>query len=100
MRSHIASWFGVAGSTIATLAVAASVWATTLPYRLSPPQSALLDVAFFVQMAGVVFGAGFGIAAFRGDARSRRLGFVTLVLTVVTFGFIFFGSYIHSTSAW
>jgi hypothetical protein len=100
MSTRTANWFGVAGSTIAALAVAASVWAAMLPYRLSPSESALLSVALLVQLAGPVFAAAFGSAALRGDTRSRRFGFAALALSAVTLAFLIFTSHVHSTSRW
>ena len=100
MSTHITRWLGVAGSTIAVLAVVASLWAATLPRRLSPEQRALLDTAGLLQLAGVVFGLGFGSAALRGDARSRRWGFVALALGVATLAFVIFTSGPHSTARW
>jgi len=97
-RRSITSWFGVAGITIAALAVAASACAAMLPYRLSPSQAVMLNVAALLQLAGPVFAAGLGSAALRGDARSRRLGYVALALSAVTFAFLIFTSHVHSTS--
>ncbi len=85
MLSHIANRFGVAGSTIAVLAVVASVSVMMLPYRLSLLRGAFFDTASFVQLAGPLLAVGFGAAALRGDTRSRRFGFVAIALSVVAF---------------
>ena len=100
MRSHIANRFGVAGSTIAVLAVVASVWDMLLPYRLSPIQRACLDTALIVQLAGPLLAVGFGSAALRGDRRSRRFGFITIALSAVAFLLAMLASPVHSTSRW
>jgi hypothetical protein len=100
MRPHIASRFGVAGTTVAVLALAACGYAFTLPYRLSPSQMALLDVAVIVQFAGSALSLILGIAALRGDARSRRFGFAAITLGIVALLVAFFSPQIHSMSRW
>ena len=100
MRSEIANRFGVAGGTIAVLAVAAYAYAITLPYRLSQSQSALLDVAFIIQTAGAALAIGLSCAALRGDARSRRFGFVAIAISVITLLLALVASRIHSMSRW
>lgn len=98
MQSHIANRFGVAGSTIAVLAVVASAWAMMLPYRLSLFQRAVLDSALWVQLAGPLLGVGFGSVALRGDTRSRILGFTAIALSVLAFVLGMSASPAHSGS--
>ena len=98
MRSDISRWCGVAGGTLAALAVAASVWAALLPYRISQMQGELLDTAVLLQLAGPICAALCGSAALSGDVRSRRLGFIALTLSGVAFGFLAFTSNVHSIS--
>jgi len=98
MQAHIANRFGVAAGTVAVLAVFVSVSAMMLPYRLSPSQKAFLDTAVWVQLAGPLLAIGFGIVALRGDARSRRLGFIAIASSVVTFVLTMSTSHVHSMS--
>jgi hypothetical protein len=100
VSTYITRGLGVAGSTIAVLAAVASLWAATLPYRLSPEQGALLHTAGLIQLAGLVLGPGFGIVALRGDARTRRLGLVGLAFSGATLAFVIFTHPAHSTSRW
>ena len=74
MQSHIANRFGVAASTIAVLAVIASVWAVMLPYRLSLFQRAVLDTALWVQLAGSARCRIWECCASRQHAQ-RQIGF-------------------------
>jgi hypothetical protein len=98
MQSHIANRCGIAASTIAGLAVVASVSAMMLPYRLSPLQRTFLDAALLVQLAGPLLAIGFGSAALRGDTRSRRFGFIAINLSVIAFVLAMSTSHVHSMS--
>lgn len=100
MRSDIANWFGVAGGTIAALTIGATGLTAVLPYRLSPSQTALLDVVLVIQFAGPVLAITFGILALRGDARSRRRGVIAIAFSVVAVVLFIYISHMHSTSRW
>jgi len=100
MKSHIANRFGVAGSTIAVLAVVASVSAMILPYRISQFQAAILHTAFVVQLVGPLLAVIFGSAALGGDMRSRRFGFIAIALSIFAFVLAMLTTGIHSISHW
>jgi len=85
MHTHITRSFGVAGIVIAVLAVVSSFLTTILPFGLSPSQRALFDTALLIQVAGPGLAMGFGVAALRGDAHSRKFGFVAIALSVIVF---------------
>ena len=100
MSPHVANRFGVAASTIAVLALVAGGYAMAVPYRLSPPQKALLEVAGIVQIVGSAISLAFGIVALRGDLRSRRFGSAAIALTAVALSMTFFATPAHSVSRW
>jgi hypothetical protein len=100
MSARIASWLGVAGATLAILALAGWGYAFSLPYRLSPPRMALLEVAELEQFAGSLIGIILGTAALWGDSRSRRFGFIAIVLAVTALFLATFTLQPHSTSRW
>jgi len=97
---HVAGRFGVAGSTIAVLAVVASVSAMILPYRISQFQAAILHTASVVQLVGPLLAVFFGSAALGGDTRSRRFGFVAIALSIFAFVLAMITSGVHSVSHW
>jgi hypothetical protein len=98
MQSHITDRLGVAAGTIAVLAVVASLWALTLPYRISQSQAALLDTAVLVGAAGPLVAIALASAALSGDKRSRRFGIVAIALSVVAF--VLTPTSAHSISNW
>jgi hypothetical protein len=100
MSPKFANWFGVAGSTLAIFAVAASGYAIRLPYRLSPAQMALLDSAAIIQFAGSLVSLALGGVALGGDARSRRFGFAAIALATIALLSASFAPQAHSTSRW
>jgi hypothetical protein len=100
MRTQIANWFGVAADTLALVASAACAYAITRPYRLSPPEMALLEVADLVQLAGPALAICFAVISLGGNARARQMGFVALALAVPTLLFALLTSQPHSTSRW
>ena len=101
MSSHIASRFGVAGGTIALLALAASGYAMSLPYRISPTQMSLLGVAHLVQFVGSPLSLLLGVVALWGDRRSQWFGYAAIALGGVALLLAFFFTpFAHSTSRW
>jgi hypothetical protein len=100
MSPQVASRFGVAGSTLAVLALAACGYAFSLPYRLSPPQMALLGVATVVQFAGSFFSIALGAVALQGDSRGRRFGCAAIALGFIALLLAAFTGQPHSSSRW
>jgi hypothetical protein len=100
MKSHIANWFGVAAGTISVFAVIASLLAILLPYRISQFQMAFLRTAMVVELVGPLLGVVLGSAALSGDKRSRRFGYVAIVLSIIAFILAMLASGAHSVSHW
>jgi hypothetical protein len=100
MRTEIANWFGVASDTLAFLAATAYVYGISRSYRLSPAESALLDVALLVQLAGPALAICFAVISLCGNARARKMGFVALAVAIPTLLLALLTSQPHSTSRW
>ncbi|MBI3880517.1 MAG: hypothetical protein HY301_10715 [Verrucomicrobia bacterium] len=98
MTQHITTKAGLAGATAGMLALAAQIYAVTLPYRLSPTQHEFLGAAFVVQLVGVAIAVALGIVALRGDARSRRFGFVAITIGIVVLLLAVLTTHVHSVS--
>jgi hypothetical protein len=98
MTERIARKLGFGGTAAGVLALGAYAYVVALPYRLSPMQGRLFGVAIVLQLLGVAFAVGLGIAALRGTARSRRLAFIAIALGILALLFVMFTSHAHSVS--
>ena len=100
MRPQIASSLGVAGGTFGILALFAYAYAATLPYRITPTQSALLGVVLVVQLVGPALALALGAAALRGDRCGRRFGFIAVAFGMLGLLLAMLTSHVHSVSHW
>ena len=98
MTHTTANKLGIGGVATGAIALIAGGYGGTLPYRISPMEARLLEVAGFLALVCIPLSLTLGIAAQWGTLRSRRFGYTAIALGLAALVACFLTNGAHAPS--
>ncbi len=98
MTQPLANKFGIGGVATGAIALIAGGYGGTLPYRMSPLETRLLEVADLLALVCIPLSLGLAIAARWGTLRSRRFGYTAFALGLTALVALFLTNGAHAPS--